>query len=99
VLAASASGDLGSFGPAEVRLAALNLFRVVARSRPLLLIIDDLQWVDEASAEALRFVGRRVGDVPVQVAAVERVAPGHRPLRRALCASPLLVVGLEPVAP
>jgi hypothetical protein len=98
VLAAAMSWDLDSVTPAAVRLAVLNLFRVLARSCPLLLIIDDLQWVDEASADVLRFVAPRVEDLPVQMAAAERVAPDGLPLRRGLCPPPLLVVRLDEVA-
>ena len=99
VLAAAMSWDLDSVAPAAVRLAALNLFRVLARSRPLLLIVDDLQWLDEASADVLRFVAPRVEDLPVQMAAAERVTPDCLPLRRGLCPPPLLVVRLDTVAP
>jgi hypothetical protein len=99
VLAEVMSWELDSVAPAAVRLAVLNLFRVLARSRPLLLIVDDLQWVDEASADVLRFVAPRVEDLPVQMAAAERVAPDCLPLRRGLCPPPLLVVRLDEVAP
>ena len=98
VLAEVMSWELESVAPAAVRLAVLNLFRVLARSRPLLLIVDDLQWVDEASADVLRFVALRVEDLPVQMAAAERVAPDCLPLRRGLCSPPLLVVRLDEVA-
>ncbi|GII21848.1 hypothetical protein Pme01_14450 [Planosporangium mesophilum] len=99
VLAAAARGELALVAPDAVRLSVLSLFRALARSRPLLVVVDDLQWVDEASADVLRFVSSRVDDVPVQVAAAELVEPEGLPRRRALCPSPLLVVRLEPVGP
>ena len=40
--------------------AALVLLRQVATSRPLLVIIDDLPWLDRASAGVLSFVARRL---------------------------------------
>jgi predicted ATPase len=51
-------------GPAPDRLlvsnAALTLLRHVAARVPLLLIVDDLPWIDRASAGVLGFVARRL---------------------------------------
>src|SRR3954469_4568062 len=43
-----------------VGLAALSLFAEVADEQPLLCVIDDSQWLDRASAQALAFVARRL---------------------------------------
>ncbi|GID27577.1 LuxR family transcriptional regulator [Paractinoplanes brasiliensis] len=48
-----------------VGLGVLGLFALVAESQPLLCVIDDLQWLDEASAAALAFLARRLGAEPV----------------------------------
>ena len=40
--------------------AALAVLRKAAGARPLLLVVDDLQWVDHASAAALAFIARRL---------------------------------------
>ena len=51
-------------GPAPDRLAVfaatLALFRQAASSAPLLIVIDDLHWLDRASGAVVGFVGRRV---------------------------------------
>jgi DNA-binding CsgD family transcriptional regulator len=43
-----------------VAAAALRLLQLASEGRPLLLIVDDLQWVDRASAEIFFFIARRV---------------------------------------
>ena len=48
-----------------VGLAVLSLFSEVAEERPLLCVIDDAQWLDQASALTLAFVARRLLADPV----------------------------------
>jgi len=48
-----------------VGLAVLSLLSEVAGDRPLVCLIDDEQWLDQASAQALGFVARRVAADPV----------------------------------
>jgi DNA-binding CsgD family transcriptional regulator len=48
-----------------VGLAVLGLLADVAADGPLLCVIDDAQWVDQASAQTLAFVARRASAEPV----------------------------------
>ncbi len=43
-----------------ISLAALSMLSAVAEERPLLCLVDDAQWLDEASAQVLVFVARRL---------------------------------------
>jgi DNA-binding CsgD family transcriptional regulator/tetratricopeptide (TPR) repeat protein len=48
-----------------VGLAVLSLLSGVAGERPLICLIDDEQWLDRASAQALGFTARRLAADPV----------------------------------
>src|ERR1700722_1801048 len=54
---------LSSMAPADrfvVSLAALSLLGDVAQENPLLIIVDDAQWLDRESVATLVFVARRL---------------------------------------
>ena len=48
-----------------VGLAVLSLLSEVAGERPLICLIDDEQWLERASAQALGFTARRLAADPV----------------------------------
>jgi DNA-binding CsgD family transcriptional regulator len=48
-----------------VGLAVLSLLSDVAGERPLVCLVDDVQWLDRTSAQALAFVARRLMAEPI----------------------------------
>ena len=60
-----------------IALASLNLLGEVASRQPLLLIVDDIHWLDRASADVIAFIARRLDFEPtILLAAVRTGVPG-----------------------
>ena len=78
--AAALAGAL-ALGPPDagdrftVYAATLGLLAALAEERPLAVVVDDGQWLDVASAEALAFAGRRLDADGVALLVVARELP------------------------
>src|SRR5450755_390097 len=59
-------------GDRVVGMAVLGVLRVLARSAPVLVAIDDVQWLDPSSRTVLSFALRRLRDEPVRLLASYR---------------------------
>src|ERR1700757_3978209 len=44
-----------------VCVATLGVLRAAAQRRPVLAVVDDLQWIDESSRECIEYAARRAG--------------------------------------
>lgn len=72
------SPDLRAHGRRAVGAAALSTLRRLCSTRRVLLAIDDLPWLDRATADTLRFALRRLRTEPLRLLVTRRVADGLR---------------------
>ena len=63
-----------------VGLATLSLLTDAAEQQPLVCIVDDAQWLDQASAQILGFVARRLLAERVALVCAARPGTGDNPL-------------------
>ena len=82
----------GSPDQQVVAMAALGVLRALAGRAPLVVAVDDVQWLDAPSAAVLRFVARRLGDDPIGLLLAQRTPAIEQPplgLSQALAADRL----------
>lgn len=93
--------DGPSVGARAIGVALVDVLRRLAGEQPLLIGIDDLQWLDASSARALEFALRRLEHEPIAVVATDRldVESQAAPMRldAALGAERVRRVRLEPL--
>jgi DNA-binding CsgD family transcriptional regulator len=77
--------------PQAVAAGTLSLLAAAAESEPLLVVVDDLQWLDSSSADSILFAARRLADTPVAVLLAAREGTGFE----ATGVEGLVVEGLE----
>ena len=58
-----------------IGLAVLDVLRVLVERGPVVVAIDDIQWLDPATAAVLEVALRRLGDEPVGLLGTVRAAP------------------------
>jgi DNA-binding CsgD family transcriptional regulator len=72
VRAAFGMGEGTAPEPFLIALGVLGLVSDAAAGRPLLMSVEDAQWLDRPTADALAFVGRRVESDPIVLLAALR---------------------------
>ncbi len=63
-----------------ISTACLGALRLLARRRPLLLAVDDVQWLDAPSLAAIEYAARRLGDEAVALLLTRRLTGHDMPL-------------------
>jgi DNA-binding CsgD family transcriptional regulator len=86
LLRAEADGPPGD--PRTIGTALVALLTRLASDSPVLLAVDDVQWLDGPTARALEFAVRRLEDRPVAVLVTLRVSGAHHDTRLASALSP-----------
>jgi DNA-binding CsgD family transcriptional regulator len=77
LLSAFGIEDDGSPEPFLICLAALNVLTGAAARQPVAMIVDDVQWLDQPSQDAMAFLARRIHDDPIIIVGGIRV--GYAP--------------------
>jgi DNA-binding CsgD family transcriptional regulator len=73
--------DVPSVDERVVGLALLSSLRLLAVRDPVLVAVDDVQWLDPASAAVLWFAARRLQDERLKLLFSVRVGPSAAPLQ------------------
>jgi ATP/maltotriose-dependent transcriptional regulator MalT len=80
-----------------LRVAVLAAFRALCAAGPVLLVVDDAQWLDAPSAELLAFIARRAGGLPLRALVGLRAGPGDPQDPPGLCPPPVLTLPVPPM--
>jgi DNA-binding CsgD family transcriptional regulator/tetratricopeptide (TPR) repeat protein len=62
-------------GPLAACAGALSVLIAAAEQNPLVILVDDFQWLDAESAQMLLFVARRLSDEPLAMVLAVRAEP------------------------
>ncbi|MFL6111981.1 MAG: AAA family ATPase [Catenulispora sp.] len=66
------ASNVGDVDPLHLRVAVTDLLSGAAARQPLLLLVDDVQWVDRGSQDVLAFVARRLAGEPIAMLVAAR---------------------------
>ncbi|GAA1476484.1 LuxR family transcriptional regulator [Nocardioides aestuarii] len=83
-------------GQGAVALAVVNLLRTLAGDAPTVVAIDDPQWLDVPTTQALGFALRRLGSAPVAVITTRRDA---QPVDLLPARLPVTRIAVPPLSP
>jgi DNA-binding NarL/FixJ family response regulator len=81
--------------PRAVFAAFTSVVRALAAHRPVLVAVDDRQWLDTSSRKALDFLARRVASEAIGVLAAQRPEVDHPPNAQVLRLGPLTTATLH----
>ena len=83
-----------------VAVAVLGVLRSLSASAPVVVAVDDVQWLDQSTARVLSFASRRLGPSAVSFLCTGLWGGGHEgllPLASALPADRVVLLGIGPL--
>lgn len=83
--------------PEQVRDAIAEFLRRFAASQPLLLLLDDVQWLDDGSRRVLRQLASQIADLPLLIVLTARPGPAIDRLAGELGPALLVHLMLQPL--
>jgi DNA-binding CsgD family transcriptional regulator/tetratricopeptide (TPR) repeat protein len=83
--------------PRAVGTAVLQTLRHLCGDGQLLIAIDDVQWLDESSADVLRFAARRLHEERIGFLLTRRHTDGEQPANGDIRAGPVTEIALGPL--
>ena len=89
------SGDVAAIEPRAIGLAVLDGLTALSATQPVVVAVDDFQWLDTASARTLLFALRRLKDE--RVGALFTTRAGARELDRGLASGAAEQLALGPL--
>ncbi len=66
----------------RLREAAYTLLTTISQKKPLLIVLDDIQWADGSSGELLGYLARHVYKIPILLLATCRSNEASKPLSK-----------------
>jgi hypothetical protein len=85
-------------GQGEVAAGFLGALRLAAAAGPVLVAVDDVQWLDSSSALILGFAARRLHDEAVWLLLSRRAAPDEAGLRELARAADSIEITVRPLS-
>jgi DNA-binding CsgD family transcriptional regulator len=91
----------GPFDSLSLNVAVVAALRAVAARGPMVLVIDDFQWIDNSTARTFGYVARRLTDTAARIVLATRSEPSERirDLPRAMPQGRFETIRLGPVQP
>jgi DNA-binding CsgD family transcriptional regulator len=81
-----------------VSLATLGVLRALATYGPVIIAIDDIQWLDVPSVRVLSYAARRLRDEPIRILVALRTGYGRDPLGLGRMVGPSLRLAVGPMS-